>query len=103
MQFIVSDIFKFQNGQYPNYFDELFCPVDENDVITRSSNKKIKSIFPKSKTRNPKLILCGTPNTWNSLPDNLKSATVDNSFKHYIKECFLKKLGNVEVDIYSYT
>ena len=39
------------------------------------------------------------PNTWNSLPDNLKSATSVNSFKHYIKEYFLKKLGDVEADI----
>ena len=26
-----------------------------------------------------------------------------NSFKHYITEYFLKKLGNVEANIYSYT
>ena len=51
---------------------------------------------------NPKLVICGT-NTWTSLPDNWKSATSVNSFKHYIKEHFLKKLGNVEANIYSYT
>ena len=33
----------------------------------------------------------------------MKSASSVNSFKHYIKEYFLKKLGNVEADIYSYT
>ena len=55
LQFIVSDIFKFQN-EYPDYFDELFCFVGENSVITRSSNKTIK----KNKARNAKLILCGT-------------------------------------------
>ena len=27
LQFIVSDIFKFQNDQFPDYFDELFLPV----------------------------------------------------------------------------
>ena len=41
------------------------------------------------------------PNTWNSLSGNLKYATSVDSFKHYIKECNLKRLGNVEVDIYS--
>ena len=43
------------------------------------------------------------PNTWNSVPNNLKSATSVNSFKHYIKEHFLQNLGNVEADIDSYS
>ena len=64
--------------------------------------QKIKATFSKNKTRIQSLSYMG-PNTWNSLPDNLKSATSVNSFKHYIKEYFLKKLGNIEADIYSYT
>ena len=61
LQFIVFDISKFQNDQCPDYFEEIFCPVGENAVITRSSNeKKIKATFSKNKTRNPKLILCRT-------------------------------------------
>ena len=43
------------------------------------------------------------PNTRNSLPDNLKSDTSVKCFKHYIKEYFLKRLGSVVADIYSYT
>ena len=102
MQFIVSDIFKFQNSQCPSYFDELICPVGENGVITRSSNKKLKLPFRKTKLGIQSLSYMG-PNTWNNLPNNLKSATIVNSFKHYIKEYFLKKLSNIEADIYSYT
>ena len=102
MQFIVSDVFKFQNDQCPDYFDDFFCPVSENGVITRSSNKKLKQRFRKTKLGIQNLSYVG-PNTWNSLPDNLKSATSVNSFKHYIKEYFIKNLGNVEADIYSYT
>ena len=35
MQFIVSEVFKFDNNQYPEYFDKLFCSVvAENGVIT---------------------------------------------------------------------
>ena len=45
--------------------------------------QKIETTFPKNKTRNPKHILCGT-NTWNSFPNNLKSATYVNSFNHHI-------------------
>ena len=71
-------------------------------IITHSSSKKLKLPFRKTKLGIQSLSYVG-PNTWNSLPNNLKSATSVNSFKHYIKECFLKKLGNVEADIYSYT
>ena len=86
-------------------FDELFCPVDENGVIARSSNKKLEERvkpFRKTKLEIPNLSYVGT-NTWNSLTDNLKSAASVISFKYYIKEHFLKKLGKVEEDIYSYT
>ena len=82
-------------------FNEIFCPIGENGVIKRSSNKKLKLPSRKTKLGIQSLSYVG-PNTSNSLPDNLKSATSVNSFKHYIKEYFLKKLGNVEADIYSY-
>ena len=89
LRFIVSNIFKFQNNQCPSYFDERFCPVAENGAITRSSIKKLKLPFPKAKLGIQGLSYVG-PNTWNSLTNNLKSATSVNSFKHYIKEYFLK-------------
>ena len=49
LQFNVSDIFKFYNNQFPDYFDEFSCHVDDNSVITRSSNKKLKLTFGKTK------------------------------------------------------
>ena len=49
LQFIVFDIFKFQNDQCPDYFKELFCSVGEKGVITHSSNKKLKLPFQKTK------------------------------------------------------
>ena len=42
------------------------------------------------------------PSTWNKSPNNLKNATSINCFKHGIKKYFLKKLGENEVDTYSY-
>ena len=74
-----------------NSRDERFCPVGENTLITHSSNKNLKLPFQKIKIGIQSLSYVG-PNTWNSLHGNLKSATSDNSFKHYIKEYFLKKL-----------
>ena len=85
-----------------SYFDELFCPVGENCIIMHSSNKKLKLTFQKPNLGVQGLSNIG-PNTCNSLPDNLKSATSVNSFKHYIKKYFQKKLGNIEANIYSYT
>ena len=67
-----------------------------------SSNKKLKLPFRKTQLGIQSLSYVG-PNTQNSIPNNLKSATSVNSFKDYNKEYFLKKLGSVEVDIYSYT
>ena len=83
-------------------FMNFFSPFGENGVITRSSNKKLKLPLRKIKLGIRSLFYVG-PNTWNSLPYNMKSAASVNSFKHYIKEYFLKKLGNIEADIYGYT
>ena len=79
-----------------------FYPVVENGVVTCSSNNKLKLPFRKTKLGIQVLSYLG-PHAWNSLPDNLKSATSVNSFKHYINEYFFKKLVNFEANIYSYT
>ena len=100
-QFIVSDIFKFYNNQCPDYFNEVFCPVDDNGVATSSCNKNLKLLSPKSKLVMQSLSYVG-PSTWKNLPNNLKTATSVNCFKHNIKNYFRKKLGETEADIYSY-
>ena len=95
-EFIATDILKFHNNQCPDYFDKLFCPV--NRVIIRpSSNKKLKLPFCKSKLWIQSLSHVG-PNTWNSLPGNLKSATCVNSLSIILKN-ILKNQVKVEVDI----
>ena len=96
-----SHIFKFYDNQCPDYFNEVFCLVDDNGVATRSCNKKLKLPFRKSKLGMQSLLYLG-PSTWNKLPNNLNTATTVNCFKHDIKKYFLKKLGETEVDIYSY-
>ena len=91
-----------QNNQCTDYFDELFCLIEENGVIKCSSNYELKLHFQKTKLGIQSLSYVG-PNTWNSLPDNLKSANSVSSFEHYMDEYFLKNLCNIEEDIYSYT
>ena len=102
LQCIVSDIFEFYNSQCPDYFNEVFCPVDDNGVATRCCNKKLKLSLRRSKLEMQSLSHV-EPSTWNKLPNNLKTPISVNCFKHNIKKYFLKKLGETEVSIYSYT
>ena len=85
LQFIVSDIFKFQR------INVLTILMNFSGVIACSSNKKLKLTFRKTKLGIESLSYVG-PNTWNSHSGNLKSATSVISCKHYTKEYFLKKL-----------
>ena len=101
LQIIVSDIFNFYNNQCPDYFNEVFYPVDDNGVATRCCSKKLKLPFRKSKLGIQSLSHLG-PNTWNKLPNNLKTATSVNCFKHDIKKYCLKKLSETEMDSYRY-
>ena len=102
LQFIVSNIFNFYNNQCPHYFNEVFCPVDNNGVATCCCNKKLKLPFHKSKLGMQSLSYVG-PRIWNKLSNNLKTAASINCFKHCIKKYFLKKLSGTEMDICSYT
>ena len=56
LQFIAST-FKFYNNQCPDYFHEVFCPFDDNEVATSSCNKKIEINFSSVKIRNAKFIV----------------------------------------------
>ena len=49
LQFIVSDVFKFYSNQCPDYFNGVFCPIDNNGVDTRCCNTKLKLSFHKWK------------------------------------------------------
>ena len=101
LRLIVSDNFKFYNNQCPDFFNDVFCPFDDNGVATRSYSKKLNLPFHKSKLGIQLLSHVG-PSTWNKLPNNLKTATNVNCFTHGIQKYFLKTLSETEADIYSY-
>ena len=67
IQFGVSDIFEYYNNQCLDYVNEVFCPVDNNGVATRSCNKKLKLPFCNSKLGMQTLLYVG-PTTCNKLP-----------------------------------
>ena len=102
---LASDSFKFYNNQCPDYFNEIFCPVDDNEVNendnTRCYNKKLELPFHKSKLGMQSFLYI-VPSTWIKLHNNLKTATSGNCFKHNIKKYFLKELGETDVGIYIY-
>ena len=91
------DIFEFYNNQCPDYFNKVFCPVDDYGVATRSCNKRLKLPFCYSKLGMQSLSDIGR-STWNKLPNNLKTANNINCIKKY----FLKKLSDTEADTYRY-
>ena len=88
LQFIAFDVFKFYYDQCTDYFDGFLCSVGDNNG-RHSSNNKLKLPFRKTILEIQSLFYIAL-NTWNSLPNNLRSATSPNNFKHYIKEYFLK-------------
>ena len=82
LQFIVSDIWKFYNNeQCSDYFNNVFCPVGDNGVATRSCSKTLKLPFRKSKLRIQNLSHVG-PSTCNKPLNNLKTTTSVCCFKH---------------------
>ena len=70
LPFIVYGLFKFYNKQCSDYFNEVFCSVENNGVAMHSCNKKLKLPFHKSKSGMQSLSYVG-PNTSNKLPNNL--------------------------------
>ena len=42
---LIVSIFKFYNNQYPDYFTDVFCPVDNSGVATCCCNKKLELPF----------------------------------------------------------
>jgi len=90
-QYSVCNVFKFFAQQCPDYYDELFFPLENRIVSTRYSYQKLK--LPRRKTNiGLKALSFVGPSIWNNLNNSLKSVTNLNTFKHNIKEHFFKEL-----------
>ena len=91
----------FYNDPCSDFFNEVLCHVGDNDVITRSSNKRFKLLLRNTNLEIQNLSYVGV-STWSSFSDNLKYAISVNSFKINIMKYSLKKLGDAEADLYSF-
>ena len=91
----VCGVYKFFANTCPDYFDELFFPVETIGVQTRSSYQKL--IQPRRKTNmGLKTLSYVGPSLWNNLSERLKLSTSINSFKHNIKEHYFTELKRNE-------
>ena len=86
-QCVNTNVFEFFNNRSPSYMAEIYHP---NSIIG-SIFLKLKQPCRKTKQGQNCLSFIG-PSTWNKLPDNIKNAKSLNSFKHKIKDHFLKEL-----------
>ena len=88
----LCSIYKFSTKSCPNYFDEIYVPLETNGVHTRSSYQKLNVPHRKTNVGQKALSYVG-PSLWNNLKKTLKTSTSLNTFKHNIKKHFneLKK------------
>ena len=86
-------VFKCINDQCPNYLNEVFQTALENNIQIRGSFLKLKCPFRKTNAVQMALSYIG-PTIWSKTPDTLKQTKNHNTFKHNLKESYLKELKN---------
>ena len=92
-QCIYSIVFKYVNNQCSNYLNEVFQTASENNIHSRGSFLKLKCPFRKTKAGQMALSYIG-PTIWSKTPDMLKGTNNLNTFKHSLKEHYLKEIKN---------
>ena len=79
----------------PNYFDEIYVPLETNGVQTHSSYQKFNVPHRKTNVGQKALSYVG-PSLWNNLNKTLKTSTSLNTFKHNIKKHSFNELKKKE-------
>ena len=92
-QCINSTVFKYVNDQCPNYLNEVFQTAPETNIQTRGSFLKLKCPFRKTNAGQIALSYIG-PTIWSNTLNALKWTKNLNTFKHNLKEHYLKELKN---------
>ena len=92
-QCINSIVFKYVNNQCPNYLNEAFQTAPENNIQTRGSFLRLKCPFSKTNAGQMALPYID-PIIWNKTLHMLKRKNNLNTFKHNLKDHYLKELKN---------
>ena len=79
-QRVCVGVFKYFNQLAPTYLSDVFIP-QKTVINTRNSMYRLKMQINKSNMGQNSLSYLG-PKLWNILPDEIKSSTNTNSFKH---------------------
>ena len=93
-QCLLTSIYKYFNGLAPVYYEEMYCPMNQNHV-TRSSYQKL--VFSHSKSnRGQKILSYIGPRLWNSTPNAIKASNSTNLFKHALKDSLFSNIKKIE-------
>ena len=90
-QCVLLSIYKFFNKESPEYFNEMYFPAEPSKINTRSSFQRLKQHLRKSDKSFNSVSYSG-PSLWNKLPIEIKRLGSTNSFKHNVKNHYLKKM-----------
>ena len=80
---------------YPDYFDEIYVPIETNRVKTRLSYQKLNVPYRKPNVRQKGLSYVG-PSLCNNINKTLKIPASLNSFRHNIKQHYFNELKKKE-------
>ena len=84
-------LYKFFTKNCPNYFDEIYVPLETNGVYTHSSYQKL-NVPHRKKNFGQKALSYVGPSFWNNLNKTLKTSTSLNAFKYNIKQHYFNEL-----------
>ena len=88
-------MYKFFAKSCPDFFDELYLPVEKNEINTRFLFQKLTLPCRNTNIGQKALSYIG-PFLWNNLQNTIKSATSINAFKHSIKNHYFNELKKKE-------
>ena len=88
----ICSIYKFFTKNYPNYFDEIYVPLETNGVHTRSLYQKLNVPHRKTIVGQKAFSYVGS-SLCNNLNKTLKTSTNLNAFKHNVKQHYFNELG----------
>ena len=90
-QCIASQAFKFCSKPNQNYMSDIFKITENRRINLRNSHLRLDAPLRRSNMGKNCLSSKG-PFIWNNLPEDIKTITSHNTFKHKIKETFLNSL-----------